>query len=166
MRTKLITALRTAAKALDDGLFPYNWNRHAQCNCGVLFCALTNSSPESLDNRVPKTYDGSSWSKLTGLHCPIAGVPTNELFKEILSHGLLPGDIRDLEFLRNREVRERAGLKPIGGIRGLWRKWRGQYRYSYDEAGNVAKYMRAWADIIEENDREDHVAPVSEQVTA
>lgn len=46
MKTKLITGLRTAANALEQGTFYYTWAQRSSCNCGSLFCALTGKSAD------------------------------------------------------------------------------------------------------------------------
>jgi hypothetical protein len=170
MNTKLITALRTAANALESGMFQYSWANQAQCNCGSLFCALTGKAPADLKNQIPKclnTSDNRTWTVLAGQYCPIAGIPTHELFKEVLSYGLTPQDIRDLEYLRNKAVVARMVITPETPpprARGWWRlivkksPAPTSVEISYTNPRHVAAYMRAWAELLQEQGAMDVVS--------
>lgn len=170
MNTKLITALRTAAKAIENDSFAYSWVRPARCNCGSLFCALTGKSAQQMDIMVPviPASDNQDWTTRIGYHCPISGIPTNELFKELLSYGLTPPDMVDLEYLSNEEIKSRAMAnkrKDQPKATG-WRKLfpvKIPDELNYREADDVVAYMRAWADLLTERGALDSAGTTGER---
>lgn len=180
MKTKLITALRTAASAIEAGTFNYRWDRTAQCNCGSLFCALTGKSAAELT--VPpalvkeKDY-GPTWTVLVGQYCPITGMPTQALFKELFSYGLTQQDIVNLEYLNDPKVKARMNFHALVGNepppelpKRKWYQWRKpataqqKLKLYYNNKHHVAAYMRAWADLLQEEGAQD-VATKTEQHT-
>lgn len=151
MKTKLITALRTTAKALESRTLYYNWKQPESCNCGALFCALAGVSEAELESRIPDINAPPNWSTIVGKYCPVSGIPTNELFKELLSHGLTQADIIDLEYLRNPKVCARITSPLITRAGSTWFKpwtWRNPPRVDYQNKSNAIAYMRAWADLL------------------
>lgn len=160
MRAKLVTALRTAAKALEDGTFYYDWSKANSCNCGVLFCALTGRSASGLMQVMPPTVKDGTWRERVGYYCPVTGVPENELFKELFSCGLTAKDIVHLEYLNDPKVREKMGSPLIQGRpytwldRLIWRFTKKPVQH-YAKRVNTIAYMRAWADLIAEQDALD-----------
>lgn len=162
MNTKLITALRTAASALDAGTFHYNWFRPESCNCGVVVCSLLGKSVSQLQYQLPTPlYDkGPSWKVLVGQYCPVTGIPENEIFRELMKCGLTQRDITSLETLSDASV-----IARMGDL-GTWapkRKWyqlrspsmRPRTKLDYGNQKDAANYMRAWAQLLEEQGRAD-----------
>lgn len=160
MNTKLITALRMSANALEQGTIYYDWHKPYCCNCGVLFCALTGKSPVDLGAIRPRPIagDSSTWQVLIGQYCPISGIPTHSLFKELFSYGLTQKDMVDLEFMRNPKVLAR--MKPRTETVRRWRNLWAPVEVPvirYDSKVDLISYMRAWADILTEDGRQDQV---------
>lgn len=148
MNTKLITALRVAAHVLEDGSFPYTWEARAQCNCGVLFCALKGVSPQQLAS-LSGGLDKGTWSRLLGLRCPVSGVPTDALLVELQSYGLSLASIVALEWLNDPAVLARLP-------RPWWRRLlRRPVRLHYSNKAHAIAYMRAWADLLVEQGLQD-----------
>lgn len=138
MNNKLITALRLTANALEAGTFTYNWSRQSRCNCGSLFCALSGRTAIELSAAVGKRSDcvgpdrGATWTEMAGVYCPITGMTTDKLFKELLGYGLTVQDITELEYLKNPQVLARLGKRQL----------------DYRDPLCAAAYMRAWADLL------------------
>jgi hypothetical protein len=165
MNTKLITALRATAKALGESTFHYDWKYPTSCNCGSLFCALTGMSAAELKARKPKPItdatNQATWTTLVGQHCPITGIPHDELFKELFGYGLTQRDVLELEFLSNPKVLARFKLmeKPK-------RKWYQRFaslpevvsvKVDFQNKHHVVVYMNAWADLLVEEGKMDVV---------
>jgi hypothetical protein len=173
MKTKLITALRTAATALENGTFAYDWCEPNRCNCGVVACALLGTSPAKLP--VPKADKGDTWSDRVGYYCPITGMPENKFFATLHSYGLTPLDIVQLEYLSNPKVVERMNLRAIKTVRaGFLKLGRKQVEVpvavEYDEKAHLIAYLRAWAQILVEEGALDRVevreeAPMMRSIT-
>lgn len=177
MKTKLITALRTAAKAIEDGTIDYDWNRAERCNCGVLACAITGKSPSELN--LPTTVSNGNflpdWKHIVGQHCPITGIPTHEVLKALFQAGLVQKDLIELERLSNPEILKRAGFGERFDKRTIPAK-RKFFRVipehtvdvhvvvspKHDFANHVIHYMRAWADILVEEGQQDSVSQTQE----
>jgi hypothetical protein len=179
MKTKLITALRTAATALEDGTFFYKWTKQSCCNCGVLFCALTGKSAAELDDEIPELIEGgnATWKMLVGQHCPITGIPTQKLFRELLSYGLTQKDMVNLEYLSDSKVIARMKQEePIRKEPQAQRKWyqlrapklnaemkKDRDKLDYQNKKYVIAYMRAWADLLTEEGAMDVAEPAEVQ---
>ncbi len=162
MNTKLITALRTAATALEDYTFAYEWKSPERCNCGVVACALTGKSPNQLkailDTQAisPGKMTGS-WTHRIGVVCPITGATTDSIFSALFEAGLTKRDIVELEYLCNPKVMEKAGL-AVTYRRKFFKFWK-KSKVPVDQTNksNVIRYLRAWADLLVESGREDVV---------
>lgn len=175
MKTKLITALRTCANALENGTFAYEWRKPESCNCGVVACALMGKSvAEMKDMLLPmkRQVDTVTWGSLVGRFCPVTGTPENEVFRALIEAGMSQTDIVELEMLANKEVLKRIDLLdvtveipetvtrsvlgiPCGTAKRMVRRpvghWIGK--------GNAIAYMRAWADLLTEQGAEDVAVP-------
>jgi len=148
MKTKLITALRAAASALEQDRFNYNWNYAVSCNCGVLACALTGHTPKTLVPHLPEIqyHRGSgTWTKRLAAYCPIIGQTNHALIKTLFSFGLTQDDMINLEYLDDQEVIKRIPRKRLWYT--LWRKRR---KLDYHKKADVVLYLRAWADLLQE----------------
>ncbi len=154
MKTKLITALRTAANALADGIFSYKWTNPYACNCGVLVCSILNKSSAELRQDLlnacmtsEKDHTLNTWKSMLGRHCPITGIPTNVIFRELLNTGLSQKDIINLEELSDGKILSKITMEKTSsaGI-GKWDKV---------DVRCAILYMRTWADILEEEGKLD-----------
>jgi len=114
MRTKLITALRLTAKAIEIGTFGYNWKKTDSCNCGALACTLTGMSAWQMRVAICDSMGdaGATWKEKVGRYCPITGMPANWILQVMCKAGMTPQDIVDLEYLRNPEVLKRITMHP------------------------------------------------------
>lgn len=131
----LIDALRTTADRLESG-DQYMWAHMGRCNCGHLAQTLTGLSPEEIHRRAMRRHgDWTEQSEHFEPYCPHTGFNIDYVMDALVEAGLYPTDIRELEYLSNREV-----LKALpGGFRYLKRNSR----------EDVIIYLRAWADLME-----------------
>jgi len=126
MKTKLITSLRAAASALEQGRFHYNWHEASRCNCGVLVCALLGLTPGQLSPRIPiGAKEQATWRQRMAAQCPITGQTHHELLKTLFGFGLTQEDMINLEFLRDPNVISRIPRKRVWYK--LWLKRRPLY---------------------------------------
>ncbi len=174
MKTKLITALRATAHALENGTFAYDWSKRSRCNCGALFCALTGMSAtqlrEKLPSALPSGRDEMTWGNTIGHYCTITGIPTHDLLKDVMAHGLTHQDIVELENLTNPKVVERMIRDNRNGlfaaVQGGHLFWKVSETPDAERANqkHTAAYMRAWADIMTEEGAMDVGAPEAKPV--
>lgn len=147
MNHKLITALRTAATAIKNGSFRYNWYDVTTCNCGVVIGCLLGLSPKSLDIRLVQNglaRANGTWSERASEMCPIIGIPEVEIFRTLYSMGLTATEIHHLEYLSDPEIRARMPLRHR------------MIRMKKNES-QLACYLRAWADLLVERGTADVV---------
>jgi len=160
MKTKLITALRIAANALENNTFHYNWKRMEQCNCGVVACALLGLSATELDEHLEEISPPFqvNWAMMAGMMCPVTGVATDVIFGKLQQCGMTALDIVQLEELSNPRVLARCDFgsrrKTTGKL--WWKKTTEEpILVSYDYKQHVILYLRAWADLLTEETADD-----------
>lgn len=180
MKTKLITALRTCAKALEQGTFEYKWAEPQSCNCGIVACALMGKSvAEMKDILQPMRtqVEHPNWKYLVGKFCPITGTPTNEVFKSLLEAGMSQTDIVELEELSNKKVLSRITLEAsyltrkvppgfIGRLLGKKAREVESLAQRYTSKNNAIAYMVAWADLLTEEGALDVATKETEHAQA
>jgi hypothetical protein len=176
MKTKLIAALRTAATAMEVGTFRYKWSSPSCCNCGSLFCALTGKSAVELQAEIPGAIGentSATWGTLIAQHCPMTGLPTQKLFRELLGYGLTQVDMMNLEYLRDSKVIARMNLnESVREEIPAQRKWyqlrtprptvlvkNVRVKLNHKNKEHVIAYMRTWADLLTEEGAMDVAAP-------
>ena len=162
-RTALIDALRQTANRLSLASTRYQWSSFAYCNCGHLAQTLTGmTAPEIRSVRMREegdwgqqaidrargtarmfpdygdrpALDEGAWEPENVGACLVSGAPVDELFEQMYQAGLTPEDVAHLERLSDPNVRRRLGTNT--------------QRFACFERANVVRYLRAWADILEE----------------
>jgi hypothetical protein len=172
MKTKLITALRTCANALEQGTFAYEWQHPQSCNCGIVACALMGKSVAEMAALIAPMrahVERPNWKFMVGKFCPVTGMPENEVFRALIGAGMSQADIIELEELGNEKVLERINLKDVYAVETVPLTMMEKLRHKqprtvrkrtahYVSKQNAIAYMRAWADILTEEGAMD-VAP-------
>lgn len=194
MKTRLITALRTAAKALEEGTFSYNWEKPESCNCGVLASTLMHKSSSELAKMIPKSgRQVLSWESLVQQHCPVTGISEVEVLRVLQEAGMTARDIVHLEHLSDpvvcRRTRFQMGnLKSDGRVvpiytdsveeevpkgileilftRGPKTRVREITLGAFKSKQHTILYMRAWADLLTEQGQDDQVVTSQAKQTA
>lgn len=159
-RRRLIHALRVTADRLAGARARYQWSHFAHCNCGHLAQTITELDPRIL-YEVAFHRDGD-WSEQAAQHrwdaepdygdrpaldegawepentgaCTVTGNPLSYVFEQMHDLGLGADDVRHLEWLSDPAVRRRLG--------------KGTQRFSHNRRENVVAYLRAWAELLEE----------------
>lgn len=159
MKTKLITALRQAADAIEEGAFPYDFEKCQLCNCGSVICSLKGISPKELNAVIPKIGRRAEWSERAGELCPISGMPTETLFAELYGYGLTPRDIVHLENLSDPRVLVRMETRTLRRNHWFFRLFGIEpvvettpAKLNRDHPKHAVAYMRAWAGLLEEEE--------------
>ncbi|WP_075097719.1 hypothetical protein [Sandaracinus amylolyticus] len=131
--SELVTALRTTAARLEDGA-TYQWTHMGACNCGHLAQTLTRIDRAEL-HRLALQRAGD-WGDQSIEHCATSGLPIDDVITTMLDAGMELRDIGELERLSAPDVLARIPLEE----RPLDRR----------DRAHVVKYMRAWAEMLEE----------------
>lgn len=205
MKTKLITALRTAATALENGTFAYDWELPESCNCGIIASTLMHVSIDSLKGILPDygPQEGS-WKCMVGRYCPVTGLSENIVIRAMQESGMSQLDMVELENLSSPEVLKRMNLKErkiitkITGYRTsiiqipkarTFIQWLRRQPMQFTpetiqrpiehsewaevqlpanrkSKSHAIAYMRAWADLLQEEGKDDIAIADKKEVNA
>lgn len=129
----LVQALRTTADRLARGA-TYQWTHMGACNCGHLAQTLTHLDRAEL--HALALMRAGDWGEQAIDHCPTSGLPIDDVIGVMLDAGMELRDIGELERLAAPEIVARLPH----GERELDRR----------DRADVVRYLRAWADLLEE----------------
>lgn len=144
---RLIEALRATARRLEAGA-SYRWTHMGMCNCGHLAQTVTGRSKDAL-HRMAMEKAGD-WTQQVIDYCPTSGFPMDHVITSLMELGLSRRDLRHLEWLSDPEVLRRLpGDAEQAGGRYLDKRRR----------PHVVRYMRLWADALEERWLDEQAVP-------
>lgn len=142
---KLIQGLRKSADALENNA-QYDWDQTGHCNCGVLAVTMTNVHLSSYGSWTNLSHLVAS-NALTPYLCPVTRLKLKEVFDILLDNGMEYSDFTHLEYLSDPTIFKRAGIEDFTPYTG---ELMGNEHFT--KRANVIKYMRAWADLLCENE--------------
>ncbi|MCA9611043.1 MAG: hypothetical protein KC619_35860 [Myxococcales bacterium] len=131
---RLIDALRVTAARLEDPSTKYRWAHMGACNCGQLAQTITEIPREEIHRRALER--AGDWGEQAVEHCAASGLPIDHILDAMLDVGLELGDVTRLERLSDRRVLARLPVE--------------ERRLSFRAREDVVRYMRAWADLLDE----------------
>ncbi|MGB3851554.1 MAG: hypothetical protein WA958_16420 [Tunicatimonas sp.] len=133
-RLELIQALRKTAQKIADSNH-YQWGHMGSCNCGHLVQEVTQLTRAEIHDYAMRTR-GGDWSEQALDYCPTSGYLMDQVISIMLDAGLEVEDFRHLERLSDRAVLRRLPQ---------------QERFlQHNQREDVAKYLRTWASLLEE----------------
>jgi hypothetical protein len=127
---ELIIALRQTSQRLVSDV-SYQWGHMGMCNCGHLAQSITGLA--SAEIHASALIREGDWEQQANDYCPTSGNLIDVVLAAMFDLGLTRSDVRNLERLADLDVLRRAG----GHLR-------------FNNRGDVALYMRIWADLLEE----------------
>lgn len=127
----LIDALRKTAQNLADNK-PYEWGHMGNCNCGNLAQVLLNISKTDIHKYAMERP--GDWSDQLNDYCPTSGMHMDQLIFSLLQKGLSAQDLHELEYLKNKKVLAKLGTTHL----------------QHNKREDVIAYLRAWADVLED----------------
>jgi hypothetical protein len=130
----LITALRTTAARLQLGAH-YRWTHLGACNCGHLAQTVTHLDAEAIRRYAMER--AGEWADQVLEFCPTSGYPMDEILRTLFEIGLSRDDLAHLEKLSSPAVLRRFPSEV-------------RVQLSYRERDHVIAYMRAFADLLEQ----------------
>lgn len=129
----LISAVRAAAKKLEEST-NYEWGHMGACNCGFLAQQVTKLTKAEIHRRA--MMSSGDWSEQLNDYCPTSGLPMDDLISDLLAFGFDADELKHLERLSDKEVLEKLPLSE---------------RYlKHNVKADAVKYMRTWANLLEE----------------
>ncbi|MEZ4460644.1 MAG: hypothetical protein R3E66_13130 [bacterium] len=133
---ELIAALRATADRMDNGA-KFHWNHMGSCNCGHLAQTLTRLSKAQIHRMAME--NAGDWTEQAREFCPDSGYPLDRVIEIMVRVGLNTNDIANLERLSDPKVLKRLGAGEL----------------DYRNREDAVTYIRAWADLLEAQWRED-----------
>lgn len=164
---RLITALRETAHTLENPEVTYKWSSFAHCNCGHLVQTVTGLEPVDIQqtamvqqrdwgqqayaynqtqntNQFPQpdygddrpALDEGAWEPENVGACTLTGMSLDRVFATLLELGLDALDFQYLERLSDPAIRQRLGNHHTD--------------FPHYEKQNVIDYLKAWADMLEQ----------------
>ena len=128
---ELIRALRDTAHRLEHGA-AYKWSHFGQCNCGNLAQTITQLSPREVYEAAFRR--AGDWGEQAREFCPTSGYPIDFVLSQLFAIGMASEDVRHLERLSDDRVLRRLGQPAL----------------LYSRREDVITYMRAWADLLDD----------------
>jgi len=129
----LIQAIRSAATKLEASNI-YQWGHMGSCNCGFLAQEVTKLTKEEIHTRAMMRH--GDWTEQLNDYCPINGLPLDDVISELLAFGFDSDDLKHLEKLSDGRI-----LRTLPIV---------QRDLKHNLKKDVIKYMKAWADLLEE----------------
>lgn len=125
-------ALRSSALNI-EGSAAYQWGHMGLCNCGFLAQEVTALTKEEIHRRAMLRQ--GDWSEQLNDYCATSGLPMDDLISELLAFGFTRSELAHLERLSDPRV---LGRIPHAGD------------LKHNCKTDVVRYLRAWAELIEE----------------
>jgi hypothetical protein len=153
----LETALRQTAQGIEDRIVEYSHGCYSTCNCGLVAKAL-GATDDIIYDSIELMTSRDDVHHVNGMYgyasivnvCPLTDLPITNVLRILSDAGMSAQDIADLENLSNPQIRKRAGL-------------------TIERCNNrtaVAAYMRAFADMREEQSEQRASAPSADLAIA
>ncbi len=129
----LITILRKTADTIESSS-SYQWGHMGACNCGFLAQQITHLRKEEIHTRAMQGY--GDWTEQLNDYCPTSGLLMDTLIAEIVAFGFDTDDLKHLERLSDQKILETIPFEHRNLL--------------YNNKSDVVMYLRAWADLLED----------------
>lgn len=151
---KIMPILINYANLLEQSGSLYNWSEASTCNIGLLAQLTCNLNAKEVSRKLITDYkdlynntvstQSVNWKDIAIQYCGITNKPTYGIIGELQKLGFTSADIGNLEFLSDPVIAKRTGLKELKK-HNLW---------------HLIKYVRTWAEIIKEQQKDKNLIPV------
>ena len=131
MKNNKANFLRSASNRINSNPDSYNWKAIGACNCGNLVQEITNLTAKEISNHGIKKH--GDWQSISILYKKDSSFVIDEIITEVLAVGFDIEDFTSLENLSDSKVLAYMGEEIL----------------QRDCPKNAARYMNAWADMIE-----------------
>jgi len=128
---ELISALRRTAQHLVTDV-SYQWGHMGMCNCGHLAQSITGLAGAEI--HASALIREGDWEQQANDYCPMSGYLIDFVLAAMFDLGLTRADVRNLEKLADLDVLRRAGR-----------------HLRFNSREDVVRYMRTWADLLEQS---------------
>jgi hypothetical protein len=129
----LIQSIQSATIKLEASSV-YQWGHMGSCNCGFLAQEVTKLTKEEIHMRAMMRH--GDWTEQLNDYCPINGLPMDDVISELLAFGFDADDLKHLEKLSDGRI---LRTLPID-----------ERDLKHNLKKDVIKYLKAWANLLEE----------------
>lgn len=136
---EIVHVLRKTADKIERST-NYQWGHMGLCNCGFLAQEITQLKKEEIHSRAMQRY--GDWREQLNDYCPTSGYPMDELISDMIAFGFDRDDLGHLEKLSDARVLQNLP--------------EGERHLIYNQQHDVVKYLKAWANLVEQ-DLIDHI---------
>jgi hypothetical protein len=141
---EVIQVLRKTAKTIAASA-QYQWGHMGACNCGFLAQEITQLNQAEIHRRALMRH--GDWSEQLNDYCPMNGLPFDDIISGLIEFGFDSDDLKHLEKLSDPKI-----------IRSLSDAER---TLTHNNKNDVILYIRAWANLLEEELVKDIHIPAS-----
>jgi hypothetical protein len=129
---EIIQTLRRTAIKLEQA-DTYQWGHMGLCNCGFLAQEITQLQKQEIHSYAMVRQ--GTWSEQLNDYCPNSSLPMDDLISRMLHFGFDADDLKHLEKLSDQRVLDLLPAESRSLI--------------HNAKEDVVKYMRTWADMLE-----------------
>jgi hypothetical protein len=129
---EIVQILLKTAKVIEESNH-YQWGHMGSCNCGFLAQQISHLRKDEIHARAMQRY--GDWNEQLNDYCPSSGLLMDDLISEMLAFGFDVDDLKNLEKLSDGEILRSFSVD--------------QRNLKHNNKYDVAKYLSAWAAIIE-----------------
>lgn len=167
----LIDAIALVARGLESGKLSHNWHGLCSCNAGLLIKAITGKRFDEihplikpLEVLAEENNLSPTWRNIIVCYQAAPEKKTFDLrlFQMLREKGLSFDDIISLEFLSDKKILKRSGIRTRKHFLGIIPYGPILPEY-FKQKKNLIKYLKAWKEILLE---EDHSSEESAEVFA
>jgi hypothetical protein len=130
---EIIHALRKTAVTLETST-RYQWGHMGACNCGFLAQEITQLTQAEIHRRALMRH--GDWTEQLNDYCPINGLPFDDIISELIEFGFDSDDLKHLEKLSDPKI---IRLLPVA-----------ERALMHNNRNDVIRYLRLWANLLEE----------------
>jgi len=146
---EIIQVLRKTANEIEKSQ-QYQWGHMGSCNCGFLAQQITTLNKDQIHSRAMERY--GDWSEQLNDYCPTSGLSMDDLISEMIAFGFDRDDLKHLERLSNSEILRTLPLE--------------ERNLRHNVKPDVVKYLKAWADLLEQKLLQNVQIPMPETIAA
>jgi hypothetical protein len=131
---EIVEVLRKTAEKIENSPY-YQWGHMGSCNCGYLAQQITHLSKEQIHKTAMEGQ--GDWTEQLHDYCPTSGMKMDVLISAMIDFGFGTNDLKHLERLSDPLIRRTFPLS--------------ERNLSHNSKPHVVKYLRRWADMIEDS---------------
>lgn len=146
--TKIEALKQTIVNLIEDKI-QYNWTSANNCNCGVVARALLDVDDLFQHGYTTNTFPIDPLARgcfARDAYCITSNIPIPKVFQSLKDAGFSHEDLLSLEYLGDPKICKKAGMESTTSLCPYPTLVGG----GYNQKDNLIKYLKAWIEILEE----------------